>query len=88
MSAWAVKEKTQTWDSVFDRAWAGEPQFVSRDDSRTVVVISLKTYNSTPQKKRRVVVKNPKLSFAISDADLFSDDSDMWEACDDKVAIA
>ena len=54
MSAWAVKEKTRTWDSVFDRAWAGEPQFVSRGDSRTVVVISLRTYEtSRPQSNRR-----------------------------------
>ena len=25
--------------------------------------------------------KNPRLSFKISDKDLFSDDSGMWEAC-------
>ena len=34
-----------------------------------------------PIKARRVIRKNPQLSFKISDKDLFSDDSGMWEAC-------
>ena len=46
MSAWAMKDATRTWDSVFDRAWAGEPQFVSRDGARTVVIVSLQAYES------------------------------------------
>ena len=88
MSAWAVKEKTQTWDSVFDRAWAGEPQFVSRGGMHTVVVVSLGNYEKLAPCKRRKIVKNPKLAFSINDSDLFDDDSAMWEACDDKVALA
>ena len=46
MNAWAVKDATRTWDSVFDRAWAGEPQFVSRDGARTVVIVSLQAHES------------------------------------------
>ena len=89
MSAWAVKEKTQpTWDAVFDRAWAGEPQYVSRGGMHTVVVVSLGNYEKLVSCKRRNIVKNAKLAFSISDEDLFGDDSSMWEACDDKIAIA
>ena len=54
MSAWVLKENAQTWDSVFDHAWAGEPQFVSRDGSRTVVVISLHAYETAyPQGRQQ-----------------------------------
>ena len=88
MSAWAVKEKTRTWDSVFDRAWAGEPQYVSRGGMHTVVVVSLGNYEKMMPRKRRKIVKNDKLAFSISDNDLFEDDSAMWEACDDKIALA
>jgi len=88
MSAWAVKDATKSWETVFDRAWAGEPQFVSRGNEQTVVVISIGMYEAVKSKKRRSVVKNPKLAFSISDKDLFSDDSALWEACDDKAALA
>ena len=37
--------------TVFDRAWAGEPQFVSRDGAQTVVVISLRSYEVAKPKK-------------------------------------
>lgn len=56
MSAWAVKDATKSWDSVFDRAWAGEPQFVSRGGSQTVVVISLQTYKTVERPLRRHAV--------------------------------
>jgi len=88
MSAWTVKDATKSWETVFDRAWAGEPQFVSRGGEQTVVVVSLRSYEAVKPAKRRSVAKNPKLAFSISDADLFSDDSAVWEACDDKVALA
>jgi len=51
MSAWSVKDATKTWDSVFDCAWAGEPQFVTRNGSQTVVVITLNDYKRTREKK-------------------------------------
>ena len=55
MSAWAVKDATKSWDSVFDRAWAGEPQFVSRGGSQTVVVISLQTYETRQPRHHAVL---------------------------------
>lgn len=51
MSAWAVKDSMTTWDSVFDRALAGEPQFVSRGDKQTVVVITLNAYRRSCERK-------------------------------------
>ena len=32
-------------------------------------------------KRRTIRRKNPHLAFKISDADLYSDDSSLWEAC-------
>lgn len=55
MSAWAVKDATKSWDSVFDRAWAGEPQFVSRGGAQTVVVISLQTYETRRPRRHAVL---------------------------------
>ncbi len=88
MGAWVLKDATSSWETVFDRAWAGEPQFVSRDGTQTVVVISLRSYQAAKPKKRRTIIKNPKLAFSISDADLFSDDSAIWEACNGKGPLA
>lgn len=51
MSAWAVKDATKTWDSVFDCAWAGEPQFVTRNGTQTVVVITLRDYKRACEKQ-------------------------------------
>ena len=83
MSAWAVKEKTQTWDSVFDRAWAGEPQFVSRDGSRTVVVISLRTFG-VPEKKAEHML--PRIGAMRGKWKLPSDEMD--RAMDDEIVAA
>ena len=91
MSAWALQDKAvaqESWESVFDRAWSGEPQFLTRNGAQAVVVVSVRSYKPEVPKRRRVVKKNPKLSFSISDEDLFADDSSMWEACDDAVADA
>ena len=91
MSAWALKEhpiKGATWDSVFDRACGGEPQFVTRDDAHTVVIISLSAYNTGHARKRRVISNNPKLACSIKNEDLFSDDSQLWEACNDQTVDA
>jgi len=50
MSAWAVRDRNDTWDAVCDRAWAGEPQFVTRGGTQTVVVISIQSYE--PERSR------------------------------------
>jgi len=44
MGAWSVNDETKTWDSVFDCAWAGEPRFVTRNGTQTVVIITLRDY--------------------------------------------
>lgn len=82
MSAWTIENNVANWDVVCDRAWAGEPQFITRGGSQTVVVISLVEYRPQ-QVNRRKIVRNPNLAFKISDADLFVDDSSMWEANDE-----
>lgn len=87
MSAWAIKDTAKTWQDVCDRAWAGEPQFVSCGPSQTVVVISCVDYHPVVSRRRRIV-RNPKLAFRTTDADLFSDDSLDWEACNDQLAPA
>jgi len=46
MSSWAVRDRNDTWDAVCDRAWAGEPQFVTRGGTQTVVVISIQSYET------------------------------------------
>jgi len=79
MCAWTVKDKSQTWDTACDLAWSGEPQFVTRGGNQTVVIVSCAAYRPMRTKRRRTV-KNPKLAFKISDEDLFSDDSSMWQA--------
>lgn len=56
MGAWAVKDATKSWESVFDRAWAGEPQFVSRGGSQTVVIVSLQAYETARRPPRRHAV--------------------------------
>ena len=40
MSAWRLKEATESCETVFDRAWGGEPQIIMRDEKPMVVVLS------------------------------------------------
>lgn len=40
MSAWRLKEATESCEAVFDRAWSGEPQIIMRDEKPMVVVVS------------------------------------------------
>ena len=34
MSAWRLNEAKEACETVFDRAWGGEPQIIMRDGSR------------------------------------------------------
>ena len=83
MSSWALQNEMVKgdWESVFDRALAGEPQFLTRDGERAVVVMSIRSYEAGTSKRKRTIVKNPKLACVINDEDMFSDDSDIWETC-------
>jgi len=88
MSAWSVKDSTKTWDSVFDRAWAGEPQFVTRDGSQTVVVITLNAYKrgcerQTPDFMRFAGTLSPEdareMTSFVDHADYSKVDEEMWK---------
>ncbi len=88
MSAWAVKDKEKTWDAVFDRAWAGEPQFISRGDSQTVVVITLNAYqkarnNGKPDFMRfagTLSTEDAKqMTELVNNADFSKVDEEIWK---------
>jgi len=73
MSAWAVKDAAnvdaaKSWETVFDRAWAGEPQFVSRGGEQTVVVVSLRSYE--PMRTKRHAVLDALRSCPFKDDEL------------------
>ena len=40
MSAWKLKEAKESCETIFDRAWGGEPQIIMRDEKPMVVVLS------------------------------------------------
>ena len=51
MSGWALKEAEESCNTVFERAWGGEPQLIMRDHEPSLVVITYKEYVSQrPQK--------------------------------------
>ena len=45
MSAWRLKEAKESCETVFDRAWSGEPQVIMRDEKPMVVVVSYLEFN-------------------------------------------
>ena len=88
MSAWAVKDKEKTWDAVFDRAWAGEPQFISRGDSQTVVVITLNAYQNARKKVEPDFMRfagtlssedAAQMTELVENADFSKIDEEMWK---------
>ena len=46
MAAWKMKEATDSWEAVCERAYSGEPQYLSRYGVPSIVVISLAQYES------------------------------------------
>lgn len=44
MSAWAVKDAAKSCETIFDRAWNGEPQVIMRNNAPMVVVVSFADY--------------------------------------------
>jgi len=44
MSAWAVKDATKSCETIFNRAWNGEPQVIMRDNAPMVVVVAFADY--------------------------------------------
>jgi len=88
MSAWSVKDTAKSWDSVFDRAWLGEPQFVTRNGSQTVVVITLNDYKRACEKKTPDFMRfagtlsledAKEMSSFVDHADFSKVDEGMWK---------
>ena len=51
MSAWRLNEATESCQTVFDRAWGGEPQIIMRDEKPMVVVLSFAAYEAAKPRK-------------------------------------
>ena len=51
MSAWRLNEATESCETVFDRAWGGEPQIIMRDEKPMVVVLSFAAYEAAKPKR-------------------------------------
>ena len=45
MSAWRLNEAKESCETVFERAWSGEPQVIMRDEKPMVVVVSYLEFN-------------------------------------------
>ena len=50
MGAWRLKDAQEACETVFDRAWGGEPQIIMRDDKPMVVVVSFAAYEAVKPK--------------------------------------
>ena len=49
MGAWRLKDAQEACETVFDRAYGGEPQIIMRDDKPMVVVVSFAAYRRMPE---------------------------------------
>ena len=47
MSAWRLNEAKESCETVFNRAWSGEPQIIMRDEKPMVVVVSYVDFRRT-----------------------------------------
>ena len=54
MAAWKMKEANDTWEDVCERAYLGEPQYLTRDGVSYRIVISLARHDAETQKQRSV----------------------------------
>ncbi len=60
MGAWRLKDAKESCETVFDRAWSGEPQIIMRDEKPMVVVVSYVDYHRssmTRTERRRSFVE-------------------------------
>ena len=55
MGAWRLKDAKESCETVFDRAWSGEPQIIMRDEKPMVVVVSFAAYEAAVPRKRTLV---------------------------------
>ena len=54
MAVWKMKEANDTWEDVCERAYSGEPQYLTRNGVSYRIVISLARHDAETQKQRSV----------------------------------
>ena len=57
MSGWALKEAEESCTTVFERALAGEPQFIMRGRKPALLVVSVQFDGSSRNPPRKTVVQ-------------------------------
>ena len=55
MAAWKMKEANDTWEDVCERAYSGEPQYMTRNGVSYRIVISLAGHDAETRKQRSVL---------------------------------
>ena len=50
MAAWKLKEANDTWEDVCERAYSGEPQYLTRNGVSYRIVISLARHDAETQR--------------------------------------
>ena len=50
MAAWKMKEANDTWEDVCERAYSGEPQYLTRNGVSYRIVISLARHDAETQR--------------------------------------
>ena len=50
MAAWKMKEANDTWEEVCERAYSGEPQYLTRNGVSYRIVISLARHDAETQR--------------------------------------
>ena len=55
MAAWKMKEANDTWEDVCERAYSGEPQYLTRNGVSYRIVISLARHDALNSEHRSVL---------------------------------
>ena len=71
MSAWALKDAEISCDKVFERAFGGEPQVVTRHGVPSLVVITYADFTAARQEAEHVCARRETKSPAKTPLDLF-----------------
>ena len=88
MGAWRLKDAKEACETVFDRAWGGEPQIVMRDGKPMVVVVSFAAYKATQSKAEPDFMRfagalsredSEEMSSFVDNADFSKIDEEAWK---------
>ena len=55
MAAWKMKEVNDTWEDVCERAYSGEPQYLTRNGVSYRIVISLARHDAETRRRGSVL---------------------------------